>query len=205
METGIGDRDINHQTPLPADASFYIYSITKILLATASLHLVSEGLLELDAPVQNYLSNFPLDTPVTLRQILSHTSGLPDYGGVPAYSEAVKSNPSSPWSTEVFLELARTQGLQFAPGQGWGYSNIGYMLVKCLLEKTAGLPIQKLLNKVIFKPLSLQKTFVPNTLEDVGELAPGYTDFFSGGELQDMSRIYHPSWVAHSVAISSQK
>ncbi|MBW4652656.1 MAG: beta-lactamase family protein [Kaiparowitsia implicata GSE-PSE-MK54-09C] len=203
LETGIGYQDRNHEIPLPTDANFYIYSITKSLIATALLHLVGEGLLELDAPVQAYLTDFLLDTSVTLRQLLCHTSGLPDYGRVTAYSEAVKTNPSSPWSTEAFLDLAHTQGLQFVPGKGWAYSNIGYLLLKCILEKTTGLPIQKLLNKVIFSPLSLKKTFIPTALDDVDKLTPGYTAFFSGDELQDMTRVYHASWVAHSVVIST--
>ena len=152
--------------------------------------------------VQNYFADFLLNS-FTLRQLLSHTSGLPDYGGVPAYSEAVKANPSSPWSTAAFLDLTHTQGLLFAPGAGWAYSNIGYLLLKCILEKTTGLPIQKLLNKIIFSPLSLKKTFVPMTLDDVDALTPGYTAFFSRDELQDMSHVYHPAWVAHSVVIST--
>lgn len=130
LETGVGYKDRHHETPLSIDDSFYIYSITKSLIATASLYLVGKGLLELDAPVQTYLTDFSLDTSITLRQLLSHTSGLPDYGRVPAYSEAIKANPSSPWSAETFLDLAQTQGLQFAPGTGWGYSNIGYQLLK---------------------------------------------------------------------------
>lgn len=203
LETGIGYRDSNHEVPLSPDANFYIYSITKSLIATVSLYLVGEGLLELDAPMQRYLTDFPLDASVTLRQLLSHTSGLPDYGGVPVYSEAVKANPSSPWSTETFLDLAYTQGLQFAPGDGWAYSNIGYLLLKCLLERTTGLSIQKLFNQIILSPLSLQKTFVPTTLDDVDELTPGYTAFFDGNKLQDMTRSYHPAWVAHSVVIST--
>ena len=203
IETGIGYQDSNHEIPLSTDANFYIYSITKSLIATASLYLVDKGLLELDAPVQNYLTDFSLGSSVTLRQLLSHTSGLPDYGGVRTYSEAVKVNPSSPWSTEAFLDLAHTQGLQFVPGKGWAYSNIGYLLLRCILEKITDLSIQKLLNKVIFSPLSLKKTFVPTTLEDVDELTPGYTAFFSGDELQDMTHIYHPSWVAHGVVSST--
>ncbi|MBW4621360.1 MAG: beta-lactamase family protein [Cyanosarcina radialis HA8281-LM2] len=203
LEISVGYRDKERKIPMPADANFYIYSITKTLIATASLYLVSEGLLELDAPIKTYVTDFPLDDAVTLRQLLSHTSGLPDYGAVPASFEAVKANPSSPWSTEAFLDLARTQGLQFPPGTGWAYSNIGYLLVKIILERTSGLSIEKLLNKVIFSPLGLKKTFVPTTLEDVDRLTPGYTTFFNGNELQDMSRSYHPGWVAHSVAIST--
>lgn len=203
LETGIGYRGRDYEVLLSTDANFYIYSITKSLIATVSLYLVGEGLLELDAPLQAYLADFSLDTSMTLRQLLSHTSGLPDYGGVPAYSEAVKANPSSPWSTEVFLDLAQIQGLKFAPGTGWGYSNTGYLLLKCMLEKTTGLSIQKLLHQVIFSPLSLKKTFVPTTLDDIDQLTPGYSAFFSGDELQDITHLYHPSWVAHSVVIST--
>lgn len=203
LETGIGYQDINHQIPLSKDASFYIYSITKSLIAAASLHLVGEGFLQLDTPVKKYLTDFPLDTSVTLRQLLSHISGIPDYGEMSAYTEAVKANSSSPWSTETFLKLAQTQGLKFVAGTGWAYSNIGYLLIKCILEKVTGLSLQKLLNQIIFSPLSLQKTFVPSTLDDVNELTPGYTTFFSGNELQDMTRIYHPAWVAHGVVVST--
>jgi D-alanyl-D-alanine carboxypeptidase len=203
FETGIGYRDINQQMPLSKDASFYIYSVTKSLMATASLHLASQRFLELDIPVQNYLTDFPWDTSITLRQLLSHTSGLPDYGGVSAYSETVKANPSSPWSTEAYIKLAQTQGLKFAAGTGWAYSNFGYLLIKLILEKVTGLSLQKLLNQVIFSPLSLQKTFVPNNLDDVAQLTPGYTAFFSGNELQDMTCVYHPSWVAHGVVVST--
>ena len=121
LETGIGYRDINHEISLSTDARFYIYSITKTLIATASLHLVGEGLLKLDAPVQSYCTDFPLDTSITLRHLLSHTSGLPDYGGVSAYSEAVKANPCSPWSTKVFLDLAY-KGLQFVPASWVAHS-----------------------------------------------------------------------------------
>lgn len=185
---------------LSKDARFYIYSITKTLIATASLHLVGSGLLELDVPVQTYLPDLPLNTSITLRQLLSHTSGLPDYGALPTYSEAVKANSSAPWSTEAFLNLAYTHGLQFAPGEGWAYSNIGYLLVKNILEKNTGLSLQKLLERVIFSPLALQNTYVANSLNDVN-ITPGYTAFF--GEQQDMSHLYHPSWVAHSVVIST--
>jgi D-alanyl-D-alanine carboxypeptidase len=178
LEIGVGYTDKECEMPMPADANFYIYSITKTLIATASLYLVSQGLLELDAPIKTYAIDFPVGDAITLRQLLSHTSGLPDYGSVPAYFEAVKANSSSPWPTATFLDLARTQGLQFVPGTGWAYSNIGYLLVKCILERTSNLSIEKLLNRVIFTPLGLKKTFVPTTLEDVDRLTPGYTTFF---------------------------
>lgn len=203
LETAVGYQDLEHEIPLRTDANFYIYSITKSLLAAALLHLVSEGLLDLNASVQSYLPHFLLDTPVTLRQLLSHTSGLPDYGGTSAYVDAVKTTPSCPWSIETFLDLAQTKGLQFTPGGGWAYSNIGYLLLRCVLEKVTGLSMQQCLDELIFRPLSLQKTFVPSTLGDVHELTPGYSSFFKGDKRQDVTRFYHPGWVAHGVVVST--
>lgn len=203
LETSVGYQDIKHEVPLPNDAKFYIYSTTKSLLATAALSLVDQGQLDVDASVQPYLPNFSLDTSVTLRQLLSHTSGLADYGETSTYRDAVKASPDSPWSVKAFLDFAKTQGLKFTPGEGWAYSNIGYLLLRCVLEAATGLSIQQLLPEVIFKPLCLQKTFVPSTLYDVSELTPGYSDFFSKNQLQDVTRFYHPGWVAHSVIVST--
>ena len=203
LEAGVGYQDIECNIPLPTNAKFYIYSITKSLLAIALLKLVEEGQLNLDTPVQSYLPNSPVDTPVTLQQLLSHTSGLPDYGGTSSYGKAVQATPSTPWTTEAFLNLARMQGLQFSPGTGWAYSNIGYLLIKCVLEKITNASLQAILQELIFKPLSLQNTFVPSTLSDVRGLTPGYSTFFSNGELEDVSTCYDPGWVAHGVVIST--
>ncbi len=63
--------------------------------------------------------------------------------------------------------------------------------------------MQQCLHELIFKPLSLQKTFVPDTLHDVHELTPGYSSFFNENELQDVTRLYHPGWVAHGVVVST--
>lgn len=202
LETGIGYQDSQQQVSLPADTNFYIYSITKSLIAVAFVYLVEKGILVLDASVRPYLDDFPLDPSITFRQLLSHTSGLPDYGGVSAYTDAVRTNPRIPWTREMFLALAYNQGLQITPGKGWAYSNIGYLLLKCLLEQITGLSLQQFFNQVIFNPLSLKKTYVPTFLNDIDGLTPGYTTFFED-ELQDMSCLYHPRWVAHGVVIST--
>ncbi|MBW4663627.1 MAG: beta-lactamase family protein [Chroococcus sp. CMT-3BRIN-NPC107] len=203
LETSVGYQDLKREVSLPKDAKFYIYSITKSLLAYALLSLVDQGQLKLDASVQSYLPDFSLDTSMTLRQLLSHTSGLADYSETAIYRDAVKATPNSPWSVATFLDFAKAEGLKFMPGEGWAYSNIGYLLLRCVLETVTGLSIQQLLQEVIFKPLSLQKTFVPSTLDDVNELTPGYSDFFNENQLQDVARFYHPGWVAHSVIVST--
>ncbi len=88
LETGVGYQDIEGKIPLPTNPNFYLYSITKSLYAIALLKLLDEGQLNLNMPIQSYLPNLPLDTPVTLQQLLSHTSGLPDYGGTSTYVNA---------------------------------------------------------------------------------------------------------------------
>jgi D-alanyl-D-alanine carboxypeptidase len=202
LETSIGDRDIHQSAPMPADASFYIYSITKPLIAAAVLHQVNAGQLDLDAPIQRYWPHFPVESPITLRQILSHTSGLPDYGVLPTYSAAVKSTPDSPWTAEMFFDVARTQGLRFEPGTDWSYSNLGYLALKALLEETTGQSLQSVLDDLFFTPLALTQTFVATSLDDVAPLTPGYTSSF-GNELQNMVQCYHPGWVAHGVVIAT--
>jgi D-alanyl-D-alanine carboxypeptidase len=202
FETGVGYQDLNHTQPLPTDASFYIYSVTKTLLATATLDLVGKGILNLDDSVQHHLPDFSLDPSITIRHLLAHTSGLPDYGGMSTYVDALKAAPTDPWSEETFFNLI-TQKLCFPSGTDWQYSNIGYLVLKCILKRVTGLTMEQLLHQVIFNPLALQSTFVPNALDEVTVLTSGYTAFFSGTELQDMSSFYHPGWVSHGVVIST--
>lgn len=203
LETGFGYQDLEYKSLLPSNAKFCIYSVTKSLLATASLILVSKGLIALDTPVQKYLPNLTLASKLTLRQLLSHTSGLPDYGGTTAYINSLQTSPSSPWSEEIFLNFAQKQSLLFAPGEKWAYSNIGYLLVRLVLEKVTGLSMQRLLSELVFKPLFLQNTSVAIALEDTSLLTPGYSSFFSDNQLQNIIPFYHPGWVAHGVVVST--
>ena len=203
IEMGVGYQDKERLMPLSAGARVYIYSITKSLLSALSLYLVSKKLLDLDVPVQSYLANWPFDAAITTRQLLSHTSGLPDYGAASAYKDAVKTTPREPWSAQDFVRFAVEKGAQFEPGQSWAYSNIGYLFVKRILEQTSGKSLQQLLNTVIINPLRLKHTFFPITLADVKELTPGYTNLFNEGKQQDMAALYHPGWVAHGVMVST--
>jgi D-alanyl-D-alanine carboxypeptidase len=203
LSMGVGYKDLKHEISIPTDEIFYIYSITKTLLATAILHLVEKGELNLDASVQKYFPNLSLDKSITLRKILSHTSGLPDYRGIQSYFDDLKADPYSPWSTTKFLSLINSHSLKYTPGNDWAYSNIGYLLLKLIVEKVKNLTVQKYLEEIIFKPLNLQKTFFVNTLEDARQLTPGYSQFFSDNELENIIPSYHPGWVSHGVVAST--
>lgn len=204
LKAGIGFRDLHHKAVLDPDALVYIYSVTKPLLATAMLLLVSQGRLELDTPVQTYLHDLPLDALVTVRQLLNHTAGLPDYGGMRAYFDALKADPSHPWTSDEFLQKTLPLGLRFIPGQGWSYSNIGYLILRRLIERETNSSMRVALQELIFRPLSLQRTFVAETLENAQCLTPAYSKFFSPDDLLlDVTHLYHPGWVSHGVIVST--
>ena len=125
--------------------------------------------------MQAYLTDFPLATPVTVRQVLNHTAGLPDYGGMPEYAAAVRANPGVAWSSDEFFDRTLAQGLRFAPGEGWGYSNIGYLAIKMLVERVAGLSFRELARRQIVEPLGLVATSVAESLDDTAVLTPGFS------------------------------
>ena len=115
--------ELGHHDQLSPPAPWW--SLTKAALAAGALVLVAGGRLELDASLAG--------RPFTLRQLLQHTAGLPDYGGLPAYHEAV-ARRAEPWSADELLRRVSSDTLLFSPGQGWAYSNVGYFFVRRLIE-----------------------------------------------------------------------
>ncbi len=103
------------------------WSFTKTVIAAAALALVRDARLQLDRPLPN--------RPFTLRQLLAHRAGVTNYGGLAAYGEAVERG-DEPWPISVLLERAHAARLRYPPGQGWAYSNIGYLFVRELIEET---------------------------------------------------------------------
>jgi D-alanyl-D-alanine carboxypeptidase len=201
VEAGLGFQDLARTTPLPHDARFYLYSVTKTLIAAALLQHVASSRLELDRPIQEYLPDLSLPAPVATRQLLNHSAALPDYGALPAYKDAVRQHPDQPWSVEQFLQVARQME---SPAPAWHYSNAGYLILRLLLEKLSGRSLREALQEQLFTPLKLQHTFVAESLADAATLTPGYSGFFDpDGEPADMSGRYHPGWVAHGVVIST--
>lgn len=198
-----GHADPRGESPLRAGARFPVYSVTKPLIAAALLTLAAEDQLTLDAPVETYLPHPVLPGPVTVRQLLSHTGGLPDYGNLPAYQGDLRAQPTRPWSTPEFLARTLEGGLRFAPGTGFAYSNIGYLILRLLIERLTGQTLRRALHARLFAPLGLTNTGVAENLEDTAALTPGFSSFWSDGELQDVRPLYHPGWVAHGLVTSS--
>ncbi len=211
----VGSADLPGRQPLAADARTFIYSITKPLLATLALQMTSDhatygpATLDLDAPVQVHLPWLTehVTTPLPLRQVLQHTAGLPDYGALPGYQAALRADSRQPWDVATFLAQTLSNGLAYPPGAGWAYSNIGYLLVRLLLEAASGQPLAQLVQTRLADPLGLRATQVATTLDDTLALTPGYSSALNadaGDEtLNDVRGRYHPGWVGHGVVTST--
>jgi D-alanyl-D-alanine carboxypeptidase len=161
-------------------ARFPYWSFTKTVIAIAALKLAEEGALDLDAPV---------DGPIkgqnhTLRHLLAHTSGLPDYGRLAGYHADVARRTSA-WPRRKMLDLALAGGTLFQPGEGWSYSNIGYMLVRERIEDVTGKPLGMVLSDLLFEPLGLPTIGLAETREEFAGLH------------WDAAAAYDPKWVYH--------
>jgi D-alanyl-D-alanine carboxypeptidase len=186
------------------EPAFLVYSITKTITAALLLRSAELGQLSVDDPLSRWFPRISHATQISLRRLLNHTSGIPDYGGLRAYHEAVRSSPSAPWSFDRFAAETFEKGLMFEPGNGWSYSNPAYMLLKRILEETAGVSYRTLVDERIATPLGLRRTFVAESIADLASLASGTsTQLSQDGAPQDVRAHYHPGWVSHGVVAST--
>lgn len=197
---GIGVSDLNRRRPLPPDARFLLYSITKTSIAIAILRLVEAGRIGLDTPLAPVLPDRAPTQPITIRQLLDHTAGVPDYEVMLDCHADLRRDPTTPWTTDQFLERTLGRGLAFSPGSNWRYSNVGYLLLRLVIERLTGLSLAEALSRLVIAPLALRDTHVIASLPDLGACAPGYSEqLFDDGALGDVRSLYEPGWVSHGL------
>ncbi|WP_405167646.1 beta-lactamase family protein [Nocardia sp. NBC_01499] len=204
---GVGD--LNTRAPFPDDARVRIGSNTKTFVSTVVLQLVAEGKVELDAPIERYLpgvvqGNGNDGNRITVRQILQHTSGIPDYLGHGS-SEGIKRDRSEQlnpddealrWQHFEMAELVRiamTAPPNFEPGAKAVYTNTNYLVAGLLIERVTGHPAADEITRRIIEPLGLRDTYVPAARETTirGSHAEGY--HVVGGKQVDFTDL-DPSW-----------
>ncbi|MGW6565591.1 serine hydrolase domain-containing protein [Streptomyces sp. NPDC054975] len=152
---------------------YRVGSITKTFVATVLLQLQAEGRLDLDDPVEKWLpgvvrGNGHDGRKVTVRQLLNHTSGIYDVTSDPGFQQKVfgpefLQNRYDTWTPEQLVAIAMTHEPDFAPGTAWTYSNTNYVLAGMVIEKVAGRPYGKEVERRVIKPLKLRATSVPGT------------------------------------------
>ena len=157
-----GSAQLQPRRPLTPGARYRVGSVTKTFVSTVTLQLVGEGRLKLDDTVERWLPGLiPNGEAITLRMLLNHTSGLFDYTEDPAFLERLINDPTAPASPRELIAIARMHPPNFPPGEGWSYTNTGYVAVGLILEAATRQPVERLVRQRIIGPLGLTGTTFP--------------------------------------------
>lgn len=177
---GFGFADRERQKPATADTVYRVGSVSKLYTDLGIMQLVEQGKLDLDAPVSNYLPDFkprnPFDRPVTLRQLMSHRSGLVRESPVGHYFDPVEP------SLEASVLSLNSTSLVYPPEARIKYSNAGIATVGFVLERTQGEPFAKYLERVVLQPLGVERSAFELTPEIRPHLADAVMWTYDGRE-----------------------
>ena len=194
-----GVADIETGRPFRSRDRIRIGSVTKSFTAVVALQLVGEGRLRLNDTVGELLPGvLPAADRVTLRQLLNHTSGVPDDLG-PILQGVFGGDPLRIWRPRELVGLVRDKDLLFAPGTRWAYSNTEYVLAGLMIERATGRRLGRELERRIVRPLRLRDTSFPVRAARLGrDAARGYSLDVGpqgpiDGPLRDVTR-YSPSF-----------
>ncbi|MGW1993858.1 serine hydrolase domain-containing protein [Embleya sp. NPDC001921] len=163
----VGVADVRTGRAIPADGAFRIASTSKSFTATVVLQLVGEGRLGLDDRVERWLPGIVAGRPITVRQLLQHTSGLQD--ALPTWNSKAEylQMRYQRFSTKDLVANGVALPQLFDPGDGWAYSNTGYMIAELLIERITGQPWDREFDRRIFRPLGMRHTYWPGTSPDI--------------------------------------
>ena len=155
----LGWRDPESTLPITEDTIFQLASVSKQFTAAAVMLLVRQGLLGLEDEITAFFPEIPYPG-VTVRHLLNHTSGIPDYfEDADWFIRIWKEEKRVPGNEEILRVLCETKAkAYFAPGEGLEYSNTGYNLLALLVERLSGTPYEDFLQKNIFEPAGMHST-----------------------------------------------
>jgi CubicO group peptidase (beta-lactamase class C family) len=164
FERGYGVRDLRSFAKIDAQTNFRLASCSKQFTAMSVMLIVHDGKLRYDNKLTDIFPDFPAyGQAITIRHILNHTSGLPDYEDLMAAAEKRKGAPI--WTSThqaqdaaVLDLLKRESAGKFAPGTQWSYSNSGYVVLGLAVAKISGKPFREFLRERIFAPLKMSQT-----------------------------------------------
>ena len=163
FERGYGVRDLHSKTKIDTPTNFRLASFTKQFTAMAIMLLVHDGKLRYDETLAEIFPDFPVyGKSITIRNLLNHTSGLPDYEDL---MESVEKTKGAIWTPEKQIQDAEVLELlkketngKFAPGTSWSYSNSGYVVLGLIVAKVSGHTYGEFLQTRIFAPLKMNHT-----------------------------------------------
>ena len=180
LEKGYGLANLELGVPATENTVYQLASVTKTFTATAVMMLVQEGKLALDDKITERLPDLPTAwQKVTIRHLLSHTSGIKSYTSVRDFHKTSRKD----YAQRELLDLVAKEPLEFTPGEKWNYSNTGYFLLGMLIEKVGGKPYGEFMAERIFKPLNMAHTRANDLRAIIPNRAQGYE--WNGKELRN--------------------
>jgi D-alanyl-D-alanine carboxypeptidase len=165
--SGYGYRDMQKRSPADAGTVYNIASMTKQFTATAIMLLQEDGKLSVDDSLARYLPDYRFAKGITLREMLNHISGIPDYS-------IVDDVPHKATAAQ-FVDLIKDSPLDFSPGSRFEYSNTNYVILGMIVEQVSGESYGDFLAHRVFQPLGMRTTSARMIPQDVPDGAVGYT------------------------------
>ena len=181
-EAAAGLADVESNIPMQPDSRMLAASIGKTFVSATVVALARENKLHLDDPLSKWLGHrdwfvrLPNNELLTLYHLLNHTSGIPNHVELESFHKAFKENlglKENPFPPEKLVSFVLDQEPLFKPGDGWHYTDTGYILLGLVIESASGNSYYEKVTKRFLKPLKLERTFPSNSRELWG-LAAGY-------------------------------
>jgi CubicO group peptidase (beta-lactamase class C family) len=161
------------ETPFSTTTLTRIASISKNFTAVAVMQLVEQNLIELDTPIEVYLSDLPADKKqLTVRQLMAHTAGISQYQGEDEIENTIHYNSLNE-AMNVFIQ----RPLLFEPGSKYFYTTYGYVILGRIIEAVSSLPYQEYMKKHIFDPVGMKNTVI----EEINEKYPNRSCLYHKG------------------------
>ncbi len=193
-----GYADVERGIRNEVQTQYRIGSVTKPFTAITILQLQESGLLSVTDPICRYVDPCPSAwSPITIHELLSHTSGIPDFTSREDFIAAAVN----PASREEIMATFRDLPLRFAVGEKFEYSNSNYHLLGWIIERVTGKPYGDVLAERIFEPLGLSATFMDGSVPATNRAALGYRSADDGSLQLDTN--YDPTWSFSSGGVFS--
>ncbi|MBB5737119.1 CubicO group peptidase (beta-lactamase class C family) [Xanthomonas arboricola] len=190
---GDGLADLDSQQPVMPEQIFPMFSVSKLLVSTLIMQLVEAGQIGLDRPARVYLPDLPRRwSKITVRQLLNHTSGLPEYFTEAQMSGAPEANASFPATAHAVFAALGSQPLLFPPGSNTRYINTNYLVLSQLLQTHYRKPYSQIVSERILEPLKLAHTFLGRSRLPADAVVSAYVG--KDGKLQKEPEIAWPDY-----------
>jgi D-alanyl-D-alanine carboxypeptidase len=199
-----GVANVRTDRPMKINDRMRIASAAKAFSGAVALSLVSKGKLSLDDTIGEHLPELPEAWhEITLRQLLHHTSGLPDFSLSPAFRDALLESLTQPPPPEELLSFVEDERLNFEPGTRYHYSNTDNIVVALMVEAATGKTYEQQLRKQVYRPLGLTRTSLPRGANLREPFIHGYDNDPSEQPPEDLSEVIAAGWAWASGGIVS--